>query len=37
MADMSTILGIVLMSIGGIFVLTGMILCYVTKVTKYLV
>ena len=33
MADMSTILGVVLMSIGGIFVLTGMVLCYVTKVS----
>merc|ERR1711902_248996 len=35
MADMSTILGVVLMSIGGIFVLTGMVLCYVTKGEYY--
>ncbi len=34
MADMSTIIGIVFMSIGGIFILTGLVLCYVTKVRE---
>ena len=32
MADLSTIVGIALMIIGGIFVASGMILCYTTKV-----
>ncbi len=32
MADVSSIVGIILMAIGGLFILTGMVLCYTTKV-----
>lgn len=31
-ADVSAIVGIVLMSIGGVFIIGGLVLCYFTKV-----